>query len=93
MKKYWTNIILYGLSLGLLLVALQFFQYKWVIVKNAAEWYVGFIAMIFSVVGIWAGIKWANKKTEPTALDVAFQVPEAVMTKLGITPRENSSSR
>ncbi len=89
MKKYWTNILLYGLSLGLLLAALQFFQYKWVFVKNAVEWYAGLVALLFSAVGIWAGQKFSKKQPILVAAATApMQPDEAALARLGITPRE-----
>ena len=87
MKKYWWDILVYGLSLGLLLAALQAFQYKWIILKNAVEWYAGLIALLFTAVGIWAGIKLTGKKQAP-ATPHPPPSPEAAMLKLGITPRE-----
>jgi NarL family two-component system response regulator LiaR len=90
MKKFWSNILIYGLSLGLLLAGLQVFQYKWVYIKNATEWYAGLIAVLFTVIGIWAGQKLIRKKVTPDTIvpPPAFQSSEAAMAKFGITPRE-----
>jgi len=90
MKKYWSDILLYGLALGLLLVSLQFLQYKWVFVKNSVEWYVGVIALLFTVLGIWAGNRMFRKKTIVVEVPASssFQVSEAAIEKCGLTPRE-----
>ncbi len=90
MKKFWSDILLYGLALGLLLASMQFFQFKWVFQKNAAEWYLGLIALLFTVLGIWAGNQFFRKKTllaEVQATD-GFEADKAAIEKLGLSPRE-----
>ncbi|MCB9305819.1 MAG: response regulator transcription factor [Lewinellaceae bacterium] len=89
----WTAILMYGLVLGLLLAALQFFQYKLVVMEHADQLYIGLIAVLFTVVGIWAGRKLTAKKTHPdpsrsngTGADLRPK-PE-ILEHLGITPRE-----
>lgn len=86
----WATILLYGLALGLLLAALQFFQYRLVILEHAVEWYVGLVALLFTALGIWAGRKWTRKKTadETLAAIAPFRPKEDVLEQLGITPRE-----
>ena len=86
----WATILFYGLALGLLLAALQFFQYRLVVLEHAVEWYVGLVALMFTGVGIWAGRKWTRNKTvgEPLAVVAPFRPKEEVLEKLGITPRE-----
>jgi len=90
MKKFWSDILLYGLALGLLLVSLQFLQYKWVFVKNSVEWYVGVIALLFTVLGIWAGTRFVRKKTIIVEVPIVekFQSSEDAIVKIGLTPRE-----
>jgi two-component system, NarL family, response regulator LiaR len=90
MKKYWSEILFYGLALGLLLASLQFFQYKWVLLNNTAEWYVGLIALLFTLLGIWAGNHFFKKKAVPVAALVTegFEVDKAAIEKLGLSPRE-----
>ncbi len=90
MKKFWSDILLYGLALGLLLVSLQFLQYKWVFVKNSVEWYVGVIALLFTVLGIWAGTRFVRKKTIIVEVPIVekFQPSEDAIVKIGLTPRE-----
>ena len=90
MKKYWFDILIYGLSLGLLLTAIQFFQYKLVFLHGAFDWYAAVIAIVFCTLGIWAGYQLTQKKkasagAQPTD---AFEVSSEAIEKLGITPRE-----
>jgi two-component system, NarL family, response regulator LiaR len=90
------KIPLYGVVLGLLLVALQYFEYRWVILDNALEWYFGLIALLFTAVGIWAGRKLtAGKNMEmlaPERVEVSslngFTPNPKMLERLNITPRE-----
>ncbi len=90
MKKYWLNVLWYGGSLGLLLVALQVFKYKWVLLKNDLEGYVGAVALMFTVIGIWVGSRLLAGKTQPVAAIVTRHSPpdKALLAKHGLTPRE-----
>ncbi|MBL7825582.1 MAG: response regulator transcription factor [Saprospiraceae bacterium] len=89
MKRFWSNIALYGLSLGLLLVSLQFFRYKWIFVRNQTEWYAGAVALVFCIAGIWLGTHWKQQrfKTLPVESN-PIQPPSKILEQLGITPRE-----
>jgi two-component system, NarL family, response regulator LiaR len=90
------KILLYGVVLGLLLAVLQYFQYRWIILDNALEWYFGLIALLFTAVGIWAGGKLTTgKKAEaraPERLEVSnpndFIPNSKMLERLNITPRE-----
>ena len=88
----WITVVLYGVALGLLLAALQFFKYRWMLLHRAEEWYIGLVALLFAAVGIWAGTVWTRKKTPPVAPVTPALTPErpkaAVLEQLGITPRE-----
>ena len=89
----WITVVLYGLALGLLLTALQFFQYRWMLLRHAQEWYIGLVALLFAAVGIWAGVQWSRKKSPPPPISpvpaAAPLRPQAeVLEKLGISPRD-----
>jgi DNA-binding NarL/FixJ family response regulator len=76
--------------LGLLLVILQYFQYRLLMVQYAESWYIGLIALLFTVVGIWAGAKLSEKhrpvtQPDPTSPGLADTV---LLAQLNITPRE-----
>ncbi len=59
--KELRHIILYGLALALLVFVLKWLQWTFLIVDNAIEIYVGFIAVFFTVLGIWI----ASRLTRP----------------------------
>lgn len=87
----WANLLFYGLVLGLLLTAMQFFQYRLVLLRHSMEWYVGLVALLFTILGIWAGMKLTRKPT-PAATVVDLPAPlrpkEEILEQSGITPRE-----
>ncbi len=90
----WITLLLYGAALGLLLAALQFFQYRLIVLKNAEQWYIGLIALLFTAVGIWAGGKWTQKKepislpTESVVQEVLLLPPKQIAEKHNFTLRE-----
>lgn len=90
MKNQWLPVVYYGLALGLLLVAMQFFQYKWILLRHSAEWYIGLIALIFTILGVWAGTRLTRKNPASVAPPnpPPLQSSETVAQELGITPRE-----
>ncbi len=89
----WTTILLYGAVLGLSMAALQFFQYRLIVLRNAEQWYIGLIALLFTAVGIWAGGKWTQKKAPiPLADESIIQESSApfkqILEKRNFTLRE-----
>lgn len=54
--------ILYGVSLGLLLLLLNWLEWHFVIISHAFEIYAGAIAVIFTCLGIWLAIKLVTPK-------------------------------
>lgn len=84
------SVLLYGAALGLLLMSMQFFRYRLLVYDHSTEAFVGIIALLFTLVGAWAGRKWLmpKKATEaPQHKEVVLAGEEAAQ-KLGITPRE-----
>lgn len=85
-------IILYGIALAVLTAVLKLIEYKYFIHDIKQEAYIGTIAMFFTVLGIWAGIKIiGGKKTIVKEVYVPkgdFVLNENEMQKVGISPRE-----
>ena len=59
MKKH---ILIYGLSGGLLIVALKLIEYRFLVVEHSIEIYAGLVAAVFDGLGIWLGLKLTKKK-------------------------------
>ncbi|MFZ6010702.1 MAG: DNA-binding response regulator, partial [Bacteroidota bacterium] len=57
------TIILYGLALALLIFLLKFFEYRFMVRDLSLEFYLGLIAVLFTALGVWAGLRLTRKKT------------------------------
>jgi two-component system, NarL family, response regulator LiaR len=89
MKK---TVLLYGIAGGLLIAGLKFIEYRFLVLEHSLEIYGGLIALIFSAVGIWLGLKLTRTRTiireVPVPVAGPFNRNEARLQELGITPRE-----
>jgi len=85
-------VLLYGLVGGLLIAALRLVEYRFLILDHSIEIYSGIVALIFSAVGIWLGLKLTRTRTivreVPVHVGGPFYRNEARLAELGITPRE-----
>jgi len=88
------HLLIYGIGGGLLIVLLKLIEFRFLIVEHSVEIYGGLIALVFSVLGIWLGLKLTKKKEVIVIREVAvssdrpFSVNEQRLRELGVTPRE-----
>ena len=90
------TVLLYGLLGGVLIAGLKFIEYRFLIVEHSLEIYGGLVALLFSAVGIWLGLKLTKMKETivvkevavPVRADEPFAVNEDRREQLGIKPRE-----
>jgi DNA-binding CsgD family transcriptional regulator len=98
------TILAYGLLGGVLIAALRFVEYRFLVLDHSLEIYGGIVALIFSTLGIWLGLKLTRTRETvvvrevpvPVEVPVEVRVPvplpftrdEARVAKLGVTPRE-----
>jgi DNA-binding CsgD family transcriptional regulator len=88
------DILLYGLSGGLLILILKLTEYRFLVIEHSVEIYGGLIAALFSALGIWLGLTLTRKKPAiiikeiPAQPAEPFVANEARLTELAITPRE-----
>lgn len=86
------TIILYGICLAVLLGLLNWLKLRFVIIDHAFEIYIGAIALLFTAVGIWFGLKFTRPRTvivNHTLPDKnQFVFDEAKVAELSITKRE-----
>jgi two-component system, NarL family, response regulator LiaR len=86
MKK---TILLYGSVLAFLVFILKFIEYRFFVRDLSLEFYMGLVAVIFAVMGVWAGLKLTRKKTVIVTVPAAdFKVDEGKVKDLGISKRE-----
>ena len=96
MKK---TVLLYGILGGVLVALLKLIEYRFLVLEHSLEIYGGIVALLFSVLGIWLGLKLTRtrervvirevvREAEPGALTGPFVRNESRLGELGITPRE-----
>lgn len=91
MKK---TILVYGILGGVLIAVLKIVEYRFLVIEHSLEIYGGIVALLFSGLGIWLGLKLT--RTRETVVVKEVQVPvsgpferdTARLEQLGITPRE-----
>jgi len=83
------TIILYASALAVLIVLLKQLEYRYFIKDFSFEFYAGVIALLFTVLGVWVGLKLTKRKTVIiNKLVEDFKVNENTMRELGISGRE-----
>lgn len=89
------TILLYGLLGGVLIAGLKLIEYRYLVVEHSIEVYGGLVALLFSVLGIWLGLRVTGRgdrivvREVPVAASAGPFVRDASrLEQLGITPRE-----
>ncbi len=89
MKK---TILLYGTLLALLVWALKWMEYRYILRDLSLQFYLGLVALLFSGLGIWVGINLLKPKALKQEQEVQVPpspiVPEELLREFGISPRE-----
>lgn len=95
--------LLYGVALAALLALMQWLQVRYQIVGHATGIYLGAIALVFTVLGIWLAVRLTRTKTETvvvereryieapvvrSATNGDFAANENAMDRFGISNRE-----
>jgi DNA-binding CsgD family transcriptional regulator len=93
------RVLLYGAIGGALIVVLKLIEYQHFVRTFPSEVYGGLIAVIFTAIGIYMGLKWTRPKEVVVVKEVEVPVPvreggpfvpnAGKLAELGITPREH----
>jgi NarL family two-component system response regulator LiaR len=81
------TILVYGLSLAALISLLKFLEYRLFVRDLSIEFYVGIVAVMFTILGVWVGLKLTRRKTI-IITNANFQFDESRLEKVGISKRE-----
>jgi DNA-binding CsgD family transcriptional regulator len=81
------TILMYGLALAALISLLKFLEYKLFVRDLAIEFYIGIIALMFTILGVWVGLKLTLKKTI-IITNPDFQFDQSKLDRLTISKRE-----
>ncbi|MBX2872039.1 MAG: LuxR C-terminal-related transcriptional regulator [Saprospiraceae bacterium] len=87
------TVILYGIGLALLMVVLKSIEYRYMLRDLSMEFYITLVALLFTGIGVWVGIKLRNKtvaQTEKAAekLESSSIPKEQLLARTGISQRE-----
>jgi NarL family two-component system response regulator LiaR len=88
------HVLMYGLIGGILIAALKWTEYRFLVVEHSIEIYGGLIAATFAVLGIWLGLKLTGRrqtivvKEIPVPAGGPFVLDERKREHLHITRRE-----
>lgn len=93
MKK---TVLFYGILGGVLIAGLKFIEYRFLVVEHSLEIYGGLVAVLFSAIGVWLGLKLTRTRETVVVKEVPvlvretapFVVDTARQERLGITARE-----
>lgn len=77
------TILLYAAALALVVGALQWLEYRYVMRTLSTEAYIAILAVGFVALGVWAGQRMTPRPAGPD-----FTRNDAAIRSLGLTPRE-----
>jgi DNA-binding CsgD family transcriptional regulator len=80
------TILIYGIAMAVLIGLLKFVEYRFLIRDIPLEFYIGIVAVTFTALGIWAGLRLTRPKIIETG--TPFLLDEANLRKVGISKRE-----
>ena len=56
------HVLIFGVVGGLLIAALQYSEYRFVVIEHAVELYGALVAILFSAFGIWLGLRITRRR-------------------------------
>ena len=93
------RIFLYGAVGGVLIAALKLIEYQYFVRAYPGEVYGALVAMIFTAIGIYLGLKWTRAREVVLVKEVVreirvrdggpFVLDAEALRQTGITPREH----
>jgi len=92
----YKEVIIYGISLAFLLFLLKWLELRFIIFDYSFEIYVGFIAVIFTALGIWLALKLTKPKIETVVVEKevyvnrneGFVLDKSLVAQLELSKRE-----
>src|SRR6476620_12609799 len=89
-------VIVYSISLAFLLFLLKWLELRFIIFDHSLEIYIGFIALIFTALGIWLALKLSKPKIETIVVEKEvyvnrnenFVLDTSLVSQLELSKRE-----
>lgn len=82
------TIIIYGVAMAALIGLLKVVEYKYFVRDIPLEFYIGIVAVMFTALGIWAGLRLTRPRIVKVQVDGPFERDEQAVKRLGISKRE-----
>jgi NarL family two-component system response regulator LiaR len=84
------TVLVYGSIFALLIFVMKFIEYRYLVRDLSLEFYLGVVAVIFMVLGVWAGLRITSRKTIVITGPAAdFILDEDRLRQMGISKREH----
>lgn len=83
------TIFIYGLALAVLVFLMKYLEYRFMVRELSIEFYIGLIAVAFTILGVWAGLKLTTKKIVTVQVGPQFVLNETELQRFGISKREH----
>src|SRR3954470_3486682 len=90
------STIVYSISLAFLLFLLKWLELRFIIFDHSFEIYIGFIAVIFTALGIWLALKLSKPKIQTVVVEKEVHITrsenfvpdESLVSRLELSKRE-----
>ncbi len=82
------TILIYGLAMAALIAVLKLVEYKYFVRDIPLEFYIGLVAVLFTALGIWAGLRLTRPKIKVIDRSLPFERDQKELDRLGISKRE-----
>jgi NarL family two-component system response regulator LiaR len=77
------HVLIFGLVGGLFIAALQYTEYRFVVIEHSVELYSALVAVLFSAFGIWLGLRITRSRET-----IRETIRETVVVKEVLVPAE-----
>ncbi|MDP1726247.1 MAG: LuxR C-terminal-related transcriptional regulator [Bacteroidota bacterium] len=96
LKTKHKEILMYCVSMALILFLLKWLEVHFIVFNYRLDLFIGAIAILFTVLGIWLALKLVKPKVETRIIEkevyidnsTQTEIDEQEITKLGISKRE-----
>lgn len=78
---------MYGLAMAILIFLLKYLEYRLFVRDLSIEFYVGIVAVMFAILGVWVGMRLTRRKIVLVGPD--FILNEETLQRLEISKREH----
>ncbi len=83
------QIVIWSAVGGVLIAVLKVIEYQHFVQEYPSELYGGLVALIFTAIGIYLGLRWTGPIPAPVPTGGAFVLDSEKLREVGLTPREH----